>query len=80
MTPADLAALVEKLRDNLAEAHRCIVVAQNEPGHSPTEDALIDAIRCVAAVAAELVDLCVELSDRLPASTAELSDLILERK
>lgn len=74
------ATQLSQIRSHLAEAHRLIIVATREPGHSPTEDALIDAIRCVAAVAAELVDVCVELNDRLPASTAELSELILGDK
>lgn len=67
---------ITAIRSQLAEAHRLIIVATQEPGRSPTEDALIDAIRCVATVAAELVDVCVELNDRVPMSTEAFGEIL----
>jgi len=49
-------------RTSLAEAHRLIIVAKREPGHSPTEDALIDAIHAIGAAMAAIVDVCERLN------------------
>jgi hypothetical protein len=49
-------------KSHLAEAHRLIIVAQREPGHSPTEDAPIDAIHALGAAMGAIVDVCEELN------------------
>lgn len=65
MTPTDLAALVEKLREALAESHRCLVVAKDKRSF----EMMWLSVHTLAVVTAGLVDVCVELNDRLPIST-----------
>lgn len=52
MTPA----LIRQLRERLSRAHLAVRVANMEPGHSPTESALLDAITELGLVAVALVD------------------------
>ena len=74
MTPQQ----IDHLRASLAEAHRCVIVAQNEPGHSPTEDALLCAIHAIGSVCATLVDVVEQMNERLPMTEAEFSALMPE--
>lgn len=71
-------AALDSIRSSLASAHRLIIVAQSEPGHSPTEDALIDAVRCLATVAAGLIDICEALLE--PMTDAEFLLRTMEKK
>jgi len=57
-----MTAALDSARTSLAEAHRLIIVATKEPGHSPTEDALIDVVHALGAAMGALCDVCERLS------------------
>lgn len=67
-------------RIKLQEAHASVREAITEPGHSPTEDALICAIHAIGSVCASLVDVVEQMNERLPASTEEIGDLVLPKE
>lgn len=55
---------IKLCREQLSKAQLAIRCANGEPAHSPTEDALLDAITGVCIVLATLVDVAVELTER----------------
>lgn len=74
VTPTETDAAISEMRTNLAEAHRCMLVARD----SQLIDDAMNALHALGAVCAELVDICEELTR--PVSLEEFHGLTLGEK